>query len=80
MTTNKPELLDSALIRSGRIDYKIEFTFATLKDVYDILKFYWNETQIDLPNFDVHLKYSHADIINFCRTSNSLLETCQKIL
>ena len=79
MTTNKPEALDPALIRSGRIDYKIEFTFATLKDVQDIISFYWNETNIELLDINVNLKYSHADIINFCRLSNNLLETINKL-
>ena len=46
MTTNKPEKLDSALIRSGRIDFKIEFTFATLKDVENIISFYWNDNNL----------------------------------
>jgi hypothetical protein len=27
----------------------------------------------------VNLKYSHADIINMCRTSNSIIETIKKI-
>jgi chaperone BCS1 len=79
MTTNKPEVLDSALIRSGRIDYKIEFTFATIKDVEDILNFYWDNNQVLTLDSDIHLKYSHADIINFCRSSDSLSETLTKI-
>jgi len=75
MTTNKPELLDPALIRSGRIDYKIEFTFATLKDVENIIKFYWNYHEEIKLNSDINLKYSHADIVNFCRLSNDIFET-----
>ena len=79
MTTNKPEVLDSALVRSGRIDYKIEFTFATLKDIQDILSFYWKDNNIELINSNVNLKYSHADIVNMCRTSNNLEESINKL-
>jgi chaperone BCS1 len=78
MTTNKPDVLDAALIRSGRIDHKIEFTFATLKDVQDIICFYWNMNNIEI-NDSVHLKFSHADIINICRSSNNINETISKL-
>jgi SpoVK/Ycf46/Vps4 family AAA+-type ATPase len=75
MTTNKPDILDPALIRSGRIDYKIEFTFATLKDVENIIKFYWDYHEEIKLNSVINLKYSHADIVNFCRLSNDVFET-----
>ena len=75
MTTNKPDILDPALIRSGRIDYKIEFTFATLKDVENIVKFYWDYHEEIKLNSVINLKYSHADIVNFCRLSNDIFET-----
>jgi len=78
MTTNKPEIIDPALIRSGRIDYKIEFTHATLKDVQDILNFYWGK-KIEIIDSKIDLKFSHADIVNFCRMSDSLEETISKI-
>ena len=79
MTTNKPEKLDPALIRSGRIDFKIEFTFATIKDIENIISFYWNNNNNHSLNSDVNLKYSHADIVNMCRTSNDIKETINKI-
>lgn len=78
MTTNKPDIIDPALIRSGRIDYKIEFTHATIKDVQDILNFYWDR-KIEITDSKIDLKYSHADIVNFCRMSDSLEETINKI-
>jgi hypothetical protein len=43
MTTNKPNVLDRALIRPGRIDHNIHFTLATCQDTIDILEFYWKE-------------------------------------
>ncbi len=79
MTTNKPEQLDKALIRPGRIDYNIHFTKATTKDVNDILQFYWNERARDLPH-SINKLYSHAEIVNYCRTSESLEETIKKLV
>jgi hypothetical protein len=87
MTTNKPEVLDSALVREGRIDYKIEFTNATIDDIKNILNFYWKETSDfkelleGLSNLDetVDKKYSHAQIVNMCRNSESIIDTIDKI-
>lgn len=78
MTTNKPEQLDKALIRPGRIDYNIHFTKATTKDIKNILEFYWSELDIDLSS-DINEKLSHAEVVNFCRTSESVEETIQKL-
>jgi ATP-dependent 26S proteasome regulatory subunit len=80
MTTNKPEVLDKALIRPGRIDYKIQFTKATIDDIKNILNFYWS-TEYDLYKIDkdINLKYSHAEIVNFCRSSKTLIETLCKL-
>ena len=78
MTTNKPEQLDKALIRPGRIDYNIHFTKATTKDVMDILKFYWSELVTELPS-GINEQFSHAEIVNYCRTSESIEETIRKL-
>jgi ATP-dependent 26S proteasome regulatory subunit len=74
MTTNKPEQLDKALIRPGRIDFNINFTKATIDDIKNILEFYWEIIVDDIPN-SCDMKYSHAEIVNMCRTSNTLEET-----
>jgi len=88
MTTNKPEVLDAALIREGRIDFKIEFTNATTEDVLNIIKHYWSETTdtIELSNCldkitpNINQLYSHASIVNLCRTSESIEETVNKLM
>lgn len=81
MTTNKPEQLDKALIRPGRIDYNINFTKATTEDVKNILEHYWVE-DIDIQEIKAYINctFSHAEIVNFCRTSETLDETIQKIV
>lgn len=41
MTTNHIDKLDNALIRSGRMDHKIEFTNATHEQIHQIIKYYY---------------------------------------
>lgn len=79
MTTNKPELLDKALIRPGRIDFNIEFTKATTTDIKNIIQFYWNDRVKKLPA-NIDKKFSHAEIVNFCRTSENIEETIKKLV
>ena len=43
LTTNHPELLDPALVRSGRISVKIEFTSATNAQTRDLFLRYYQE-------------------------------------
>ena len=76
MTTNKPEKLDNALIRPGRVDIKIHFTKATIDDIKNILCNFWN-VSINIINIDINFNYklSHADIINICKESIDLKET-----
>ena len=88
MTTNKPEVLDSALVREGRVDYKIEFTHATTQDVINIVRHYWSGTtsQEELSKALVNISeevnklYSHASVVNMCRSSESIEETVSKII
>ena len=52
LTTNHPELLDPALVRSGRISVKIEFTSVTAAQARDLFLRYYQEpvpTEKDAP-------------------------------
>jgi len=49
MTSNHPEVLDDALLREGRVDDKILFTYCTNKQIYDMfLNFYGNKMNLTL--------------------------------
>ena len=79
MTTNKPEYLDKALIRPGRIDFKIHMKKASTSDIKEIIQFYWvnnDEIEIDTKWSE---KLSHAEIVSYCRLSNNLYETIKHI-
>jgi SpoVK/Ycf46/Vps4 family AAA+-type ATPase len=53
-STNRPELIDEALTRSGRFDYKIEIKKPTLKGCKEILKIYTKNMPIDRA-FDLNI-------------------------
>ena len=79
ITTNKPEKLDKALIRPGRIDIKLHFENALEKDIHNIINHFWeinpgdSVENISLEKYDK--VYSPASIINFCRMSLSYEDT-----
>jgi ATP-dependent Zn protease len=60
MITNHYEKLDPALIRSGRMDHKIEFTNAGKEQISQIMKFFFNK------EFDMDIKkdISVSELIN----------------
>jgi len=79
MTTNKPEYLDKALIRPGRIDFKINMTKATIEDIKNILEFYWSTNIHSICDLELNKKLSHAEIISCCRLSNNINDSIEKI-
>jgi ATP-dependent 26S proteasome regulatory subunit len=80
MTTNKPEVLDKALTRPGRIDHVIHFKNATTEDIKNMINFYWNNTKEEIKiNEELNFKYTHAEVINICRKSSDINETIFKL-
>jgi len=45
--TNRPDILDSALLRAGRFDRKIYVSAPTLEERMDIFKYYLHSKKID---------------------------------
>jgi SpoVK/Ycf46/Vps4 family AAA+-type ATPase len=79
MTTNHVEKLDPALIRPGRIDLNINFKKASIKDIKEILNFYWKQEVSELNN-SLNEQFAHANIINYCRSSVSIDKTIELLL
>lgn len=75
MTTNYPDKLDKALVRSGRVDINVQFKKASSTEINDIIKFFWNNK--DDQNIPKEWSYlvSHADIINDCKSLVSIDNT-----
>jgi len=75
--TNRPDILDSALLRPGRFDRLIYVPLPDEAARFEILKIYTNE----MPTKDLDLKtlakktvnYSGADLENLCRVAVMLL-------
>lgn len=66
ITTNHPEKLDSALIRPGRMDVKIEFTKCTNQMCHDIINNFFNPEFVDINIEFPEDKYTPAEILEIC--------------
>ena len=79
MTSNHPEKLDRALTRSGRIDIKVHFKKASCEEIQEIVGHYWDEPQAR----ELCAKWEHAisaaDVVNACRSSQSVEESYTNI-
>lgn len=74
MTSNHPDKLDKALIRSGRIDLKIHFKKSNALQIKNIVNNFWNE---EIEYIPINWSYiiAPADIINDCKSSDNYEET-----
>ena len=86
VTTNRPEVIDKAFKRPGRIDIHLHFGKCKIKELIEIINDYW-ETEIQkdsileikLKDKSFDEKYTPAEVINFCRKSKNLEETIDAI-
>jgi len=76
-TTNYPEKLDKALLRSGRIDMKVNFKKCSTKICKDILEFYFKTKIKNLENCDY--KKTPAELMELCMNYNDLDKILEKL-
>ena len=65
LTTNYKDRLDSALKRSGRIDYELEFSYATQKQTENMFKYFFTKDLDKFLKFTRKLKYTTSDLHKF---------------
>lgn len=90
MTTNKPEILDEALVRPGRIDIHLNFGKSNTIDVKNILFHFWkndneNDSKISrkidqLKLDEIDKLFTPAEITDICRKSDSLDDSISLLL
>ena len=81
ITTNKPNALDPALIRPGRIDIKILFDKCNLCDIKNLINKFWGkEITEDMIIPEIDAKYTSAEIYSIFRTSDNFDEIIHKFL
>jgi len=65
MTTNYRDKLDSALKRSGRIDYELEFTYTSKTQLENMYKHYFKNNYEEFYKFVKKLKFTTSDLNRF---------------
>ncbi|CAF0843112.1 unnamed protein product [Didymodactylos carnosus] len=79
ITTNKPEQIDPALLRPGRIDFKQEFKKCSNDDIKSILEHFYDTKLTDEEDFPDG-EYSPAEIIQLCLTNNQDINETLRLL
>lgn len=77
LTTNYKDRLDSALKRSGRVDYELEFSNATRKQTKDMYNYFFSENCEEFMKFTKKLKYTTSDLHKFLfkhRKKNNIMD------
>ena len=77
LTTNFKDKLDSALKRSGRIDYELEFTYATKNQIQQMYNHFFKKDYDSFYKFVKKLKFTTSDLHKFLfkyRKSTNIME------
>ena len=62
ITTNRPEKLDKALIRPGRIDINIKVGYCDLSMIVDMIRFFYEKPDFKLGRFSYNRKLTPAEL------------------
>ena len=65
MTTNYRDKLDSALKRSGRVDYELEFSYASKTQIENMYKHYFKNNYNEFYKFVKKLKFTTGNLNKF---------------
>ena len=82
LTTNYKDRLDSALKRSGRIDYELEFSYATQKQTENMFKYFFTKDLDKFLKFTRKLKYTTSDLHKFLfknRKTDDIMEHIEEL-
>ena len=60
MTTNHIDKIDSAVIRPGRIDHRVEYTYVDRDQLTDIFRVFYPSYQLECPQTLPEMTTSHA--------------------
>jgi len=77
LTTNYKDKLDSALKRSGRIDYELEFTYASKTQIISMYSHFFDNKLDEFLKFTKKLKFTTSDLHKFLfkhRKKNNIME------
>ncbi|AYV83605.1 MAG: putative AAA+ family ATPase [Hyperionvirus sp.] len=84
MTTNKPEKIDKALLRPGRIDMKIHFGKCVIGVIREILELFYKDEIGGLAPFklpvEVDKKFTAAEIFEICYNSKKFDDAYKKLV
>ena len=68
MTSNHPEQLDPALIRSGRVDIKLNVGNCTKEMIYEMFQFYYEKKDLDF-EFEYDNELTPADVASILQNN-----------
>lgn len=87
ITTNRKEVLDEAVFRSGRIDHEIKFDYCTEEQIKEMIRFYFPQ-EIDLADKFYekiqHIQYTISDLQQYFfrhrKHPRGILKNCKELV